>query len=78
MAPRRFAPCRGWRRQLLGLLAAQGTLDGSELETAQQAFDKRPLRERRRQFMLLQLDPAARAGQPGNVNQASMLMLVLL
>ena len=63
---------RGWRRQLLALLAKQGTLTGGTLEEAQHAFDKRMPRERRRQFMLLQLDPTARDGQPGPVNQVSL------
>ena len=44
-------------------------MTGESLEGAQRKYEQLRLRERRQRFMLLQLDPAARAGEPRPIDE---------
>ena len=60
--------------QVLATLLDQGEVSGRALEIAQQEYEQLSVRQRRQRFMLLQLDPAARAGEPRPVNEACLLL----
>ena len=57
--------------QVLATLLDQGEVSGQKLQSAQYEFDQFSALQRRQRFMLLQLDPAARAGEPRDLNQVS-------
>ena len=57
------------RLQVLATLLEQGQVSGPALEGAQQEYEQLAARQRRQHFMLLQLDPGARAGEPRPVDE---------
>ena len=58
--------------QVLDTLLEQGQVTGASLEGAQQEYEQLSVRQRRQRFMLLQLDPAARPGEPRSVNEVAL------
>ena len=57
--------------QVLAPLLDRGDIDGARLQSAQYEFDQFTALQRRQRFMLLQLDPAARAGEPRALDQVT-------
>ena len=56
--------------QVLEVVEAVGKLDGESLKRAQEWFESQ--KQQRKKFLMLRLvDPGHRAGQPGQLNQAS-------
>ena len=60
---------RAFALQVLASLLDQGQIDGARLQSAQYEFEQFSALQRRQRFMLLQLDPGARAGEPRALEQ---------
>ena len=63
--------------QVLAPLLDRGDIDGPRLQSAQYEFDQFTALQRRQRFMLLQLDPAARAGEPRALDQVTIMMICM-